>query len=278
MRNLFSFIARNYFFFLFLLLETLALMMVIRNQHYQRSYVVHSANAIAGQFYALSSGVTDYLSLRKANQQLSEENARLLNFTTESFLKTDRQVFTFRDTLYHRQFQYINAEVINSSVSRRANYLTLNKGRRHGIEPDMGVITFNGVVGIVSNVSDNFSSVISLLHKDMQVSARIKKNDHIGTLVWEGFDYRKATMTYIPSHVELSVGDTIVTSGYSVIFPQNLFIGTISDFEIRRGDNFFSAEVELAIDFNNIKYVQVVNNLMLEELKELENRTQSAAR
>lgn len=278
MRNLFSFIARNYFFFLFLLLETVAYILVYQHQHYQRAYFASSANIIAGRFYRMTSGVTDYLSLRKTNQQLSEENARLLSYTTESFLKTDRQVFTFRDTVYHRQFQYVNAEVINSSVSRRSNYMTLNKGRRHGIEPDMGVITFKGVVGIVANVSENFSSVISLLHKDMQISAKIKKNNQIGTMVWEGIDYRKATLTYIPPHVELNVGDTIVTSGYSIIFPRDVFIGTISDFEIRRGDNFLSAEVELAVDFNSLKYVQVVNNLMLEEIEELESQTQSTAR
>ncbi|MDX9943034.1 MAG: rod shape-determining protein MreC [Bacteroidales bacterium] len=278
MRNLFSFIARNYFFFVFLLLETLALIMVYQHQHYQRSYFASSANAVAGQVYKWSSGVTDYFSLRKANQQLAEENARLLHFTRESFLKTDRQVFTFRDTLYQRQYQYVNAEVVNSSVSRRDNYLTINKGKLHGIEPDMGVVTFNGIVGIVASVSDRFSSVISLLHKDMQISARIKKNDQIGTLLWEGYDYRKATMTYIPSHVALSVGDTIVSSGFSVIFPKDLFIGTISDFEIRRGDNYFSAEVELAIDFNKLKYVQVVNNLMLEEQQTLESQSENTAR
>ncbi|MEE4178533.1 MAG: rod shape-determining protein MreC [Bacteroides sp.] len=278
MRNLFQFIARNYFFFLFLLLETLAFTLVYQHQHYQRAYFASSANAVAGRFYSMTSGVIDYLSLRKTNAQLSEENARLLNATSESFLKTDRQVFTFRDTLHSRQFQYVNAEVINNSINRRDNYMTLNKGRRHGIEPDMGVITFNGVVGIVANVSDHFSSVISLLHKDMQISARLKKNDHIGTLIWEGLDYRKVVLTYIPSHVALSVGDSIVTSGYSVIFPSDLFIGTISDFEVRRGDNFFSAEVELAIDFNNLKYVQVVNNLMMEEIQQLESQTQSTDR
>ena len=278
MRNLFSFIARNYFFFVFLLLETLAIIMVTRHQHYQRSFFSGSANALAGKFYQLNSGVMEYLSLRRANEQLAEENARLLNATPESFLKTDRQVFTFRDTLYQRQFQYLNAEVINNTINRRNNYLTLNKGRRHGIEPDMGVITFNGVVGIVTHVTDHFSSVISLLHKDMQISARIKKNDHIGTLVWEGLDYRKATLTYIPSHVQLSVGDTIVTSGFSIIFPKDLFIGTISDFEIRRGDNFYTAGIALANDFNNLKYVQVVNNLMQEEREELESQPQSAER
>jgi rod shape-determining protein MreC len=278
MRNLFRFIIRYYFFFLFLLLETVALLLVIQHQHYQRAWFASSANFVAGNFYRFSSSITDYFSLRRVNEQLAEENARLLQFTTESFLKTDRQVFTFRDTLYNRRFSYINAEVISNTVNRRNNYLTLNKGSRHGIKPDMGVITFNGVVGIVANVSENFSSVISFLHKDMQISARLKKNDYIGTLLWEGYHFREGTLAYIPTHVDMNPGDTLVTSGFSVIFPPDIFIGTISEVEIRRGDNFFTAKVELATDFNNLKYVQVVQDLMNEELQELEQQTQAGAR
>lgn len=278
MRNLFRFIIRYYFFFLFLLLETVAVLMVIQHQHFQRAFFASSANLLAGNFYRMTSGVHDYFSLRRVNQQLAEENARLLEYTTQSFLKTDRQIFIYRDTLYNRQFKYVNAGVISNSINRRDNFLTLDKGRRHGIEPDMGVITFSGVVGIVASVSENFSSVISLLHKDMQISVRLQKNDHIGTLVWEGLDYRKATLTYIPTHVELSQGDTLVTSGFSVIFPPDIFVGTISDFEIRRGDNFFTATVDLAIDFNSLKYVQVVKDLMVEEFQQLETQTRSTAR
>lgn len=278
MRNLFRFIIRYYFFFLFLLLETVAIIFVIQHQHYQRAWFASSANYMAGNFYRMSSGITDYFSLRRVNRQLAEDNTRLMEFTSESFLKTDRQVFTFLDTLYSRRFRYINAEVISNTVSRRDNFLTLNKGSKHGIKPDMGVITFNGVVGIVANVSDNFSSVISFLHKDMQISVRLKKNDHIGTLLWEGNNYRTATLTYIPTHVELVAGDTLVTSGYSVIFPPGIFIGTISEVEIRLGDNYFTAEVELATDFNSLKFVQVVQDLMNEELQQLEVNTQAGGR
>jgi len=278
MRNLFRFIIRYYFFFLFLLLETVAILFVIQHQHYQRAWFTSSANFVAGNFYRMSSGITDYFSLQTVNRQLAEENTRLLEFTSESFLKTDRQVFTYRDTLYSRRFSYINAEVISNTVSRRDNFLTLNKGSKHGIKPDMGVITFRGVIGIVASVSENFSSVISFLHKDMQISARLQKNDHIGTLLWEGNDYRKATLTYIPTHVELIPGDTIVTSGFSVIFPPGIFIGTISEVEIRRGDNFFTAAVELAADFNSLKYVQVVQDLMSEEQQQLEEQTLGGGR
>ncbi len=252
------------------------MILLITDQHYQRSFFVHSANALSGFAYNTSAELSSYFSLKSTNERLAEENTGLLQQTNGSFLKTDRQVFEFQDTLYQRQFSYVYARVINNSVNRRNNFLTLNKGRRHGIEPDMGVITFNGIIGIVKNVSDNFSSVISLLHSDTHISVRLKKNNHMGTLIWEGDNYRKTTLQYIPPHVDLEIGDTLVTSGFSRIFPGEILVGTISDFEIRRGDNFYTATIELAEDFNKLSYVHVVKNLMREELENLEENDLTA--
>jgi len=273
MRNLLNFIVRYYFFFLFLLLETVAILIVIQNQYYQRAFFASSANVVAGRFFSTSSNLSDYFNLAKVNRQLSEENARLLELSEHSFLKTGDDETLINDSTFIKRFEFVTAEIINNSVNRRDNHLTLNKGRRHGIEPDMGVITFNGVVGIVANVSNNFSSVVSLLHKDMQISAKLKKNDHIGTLIWEGYNYRYASLIYIPPHVELVQGDTVVTSGFSVIFPPDIFIGVIEDFEVKRGDNFITARIKLALDFNNLKHVMVVKDLMNEEIRELQTQT-----
>lgn len=275
MRNLFNFILRYYFFFLFLLLQTVAIALVVQHHHYQKAFFAGSANILAGNVFRITSGITQYLALKKINRQLAQENTRLLALTSGSFIKTDTLQFTQNDTILQRRFLYINAGVINNSVTRRNNFLTLDKGSRHGIEKNMGVITPFGVVGIVNNVSENFSSVISLLHKDMQISVSLKKDGQIGTLVWEGGNYRQATLIYIPTHVELAVGDTLVTSGYSVMFPPDVFIGTIAGYEIRRGDNFYSVQIDLALDFNNLKYVQVVNDLMRNELLEVENPSQN---
>jgi len=148
--------------------------------------------------------------------------------------------------------------------------MTLNKGRLHGIRPDMGVIGPNGVIGIVKDVSGNFSSIMSLLHSEMQISAKIKKNNHLGTIIWEGFDHTKVTMLYIPPHVELERGDTIITSGFSQIFPEGIAIGEIDDFEVRRGDNFYTIDIKLFTDFNKLEYVQVVQNIFREEIDGLE--------
>jgi rod shape-determining protein MreC len=218
----------------------------------------------------MQSGITQYFSLRSVNKQLMDENTRLRSQIPGTYLTTDQNIFTFRDTLHQRQFQYLNARVINNTVRNRNNHMTINKGRLHGIRPDMGVIGPNGVIGIVKDVSGNFSSVISLLHSDMQISAKIKKNNHLGTILWEGFDHRKVTMLYIPPHVELEKGDTIITSGFSQIFPEGIAIGVIDEFEVRRGDNFYTIEVKLFTDFNKLGYVHVVQNIFREEIDLLE--------
>ena len=271
MRNLFNFITRHYFFFLFALLQVISVMLIVQNNIYHRSFFINSSNFIAGNIFNIRENITQYFSLKAVNEQLLEENTRLRNQLPGNYLKTDQNIFTFRDTLHQRQFSYINARIINNSVRNRNNHITIDKGSMHSIKPDMGVIGPMGVVGIVKDVSPNFSSIISLLHSDMQISAKIKKNNHLGTIIWEGFDHRKVSMLYIPPHVQLQRGDTIITSGFSQLFPEGIPIGVIDEFEIRRGDNFYTIAVELFMDFNNIQFVQVVQNFFSEELEELEN-------
>ncbi len=270
MRNLLKFIQKYQFFFLFLVLIMIALLLTIARQQYQQSLFLTSSNRVIARIYASYNNINTYFSLREVNQRLMEDNARLLDQQAESFIITDTEVFEATDSIIQRRYTYMAAEVINNSVIQRNNYITLNKGSEHGVQPDMGIITPNGVVGIVVNVSNSFSVAMSLLHSDMLVSAKIQKNDQLGTLRWEGINYRKASLAYLPPHLELSAGDSIVTSGFSTVFPENIFIGTIHDWEVRRGDTFFTAEIQLALDFNRLKHVFIVKNLMKEEQEELE--------
>ncbi len=271
MRNLYQFIIRNHFFFLFLLMEVLALLLTFSKQQYHQTFFLHSANTLSAKTYQIFDRVISYANLRQVNQELVEENLLLLEWASVNFLITDQEAFTLNDSLFQRRFTYRHARVINNSVNRRNNYMTLNKGRAHGIAPDMGVLSPYGVLGIVKNVSENFSSVMSLLHSDMMLSVKMKKNNHIGTLRWEGPDYRLAHVGYIPPHLDLARGDTILTSGFSSIFPENIFIGTVYDWELRRGENFYTLRVELAKDFNRITQVYVVENLFGEEQQALED-------
>ncbi len=273
MRNLFKFIHRYRFFFFFLLLGTFGLLLTMAHQQYQQTFFVNSANAVTGGMYSTYNRLTSYMGLKAKNQELAESIEHLLNTHSGSFMITDKHTFISDDTLTLRRFEYTNAVLINNSVNRRNNYLTINKGARHGVHANMGLITAKGVAGIITDVSQNFSVAMSLLHSDMMLSVKILKNNHLGTLSWEGYDYRKASMTYIPPHLELQKGDTIVTSGFSAVFPEHVFIGTISDWQIKRGETFITAEVDLALDFNRLTHVFVVKNLMKEEQEELEAET-----
>ncbi len=230
----------------------------------------HSANQVAARFYHSVNRVTSYLALRDQNAMLHKHNNKLLNKLEDNFIVHDDSLFEARETIAQRRYTYMKAGVINRSVTRRNNYLTLDKGQQHGVRPNMGVIAPNGVVGVIKAVSDNFSLAISLLHSDLLISVKLKENDHMGSLQWEGENYRTAHMYYIPPHVELKPGDKVVTSGLSAIFPANIPIGRIQDWEIRRGETYYTAAIDLDLDFNKLTHVHIVKNLFQEEQEDLE--------
>ena len=271
MRNLIAFVFRYHYFLLFLLLEVFAFVLMANSTYYQQASILNTSNRITGTVYAAFDNVTDYFSLRTTNYVLSEENARLRRATSLSFLKADTNSFFVNDTINKMRFTYIAAKVINNSVNKRNNYLMLNKGRKLGIEKDMAVITSNGIVGTVVSVSDNFSWVMSVLNKHTKISGRIKKNNQMGTIIWEGKDFSIGTLVDIPAHVKISKGDTIVTSGFSYIFPAGIFVGTIKDFRVEQGDHFYVIPFNFGVDYNSLDYVYVVIDLSKKEVMGLEN-------
>jgi len=154
--------------------------------------------------------------------------------------------------LYLQQYKYLSAKVISNSINRRNNYIKLNKGRLQGIREDMAVVAANGIVGQVIEVSDNFSSVMSVLNTNARVSAKLKTSNQVGSLFWEGQDYRIGKLVDIPSHVRFQVGDTVVTSGYSYTYPEGQIVGVVESFDITPGDSFFQIYVRFSVDFNNL--------------------------
>ncbi|MBK7213700.1 MAG: rod shape-determining protein MreC [Bacteroidales bacterium] len=274
MRNLLAFIIRYHVFLLFLLLESIALILLVNSTYYQRSMLQSTGNSVSGRFYSSVSNVSEYLKLRRTNELLATENALLRQMKGISFLKTDTSTFWVQDTLYKQQYTYMVARVIYNTVGKRNNYIMLNKGRRHGIDKDMAVITSNGVVGTVVNVSDNFAWVMSILNRQTKLSGRIKKNNQMGTIVWNGMDHSYGTLTDIPAHVKIAKGDTIVTSGFSYIFPANLMLGTIQDFRVEQGEHFYIIPFKFSVDFNSLDYVYVVRNLLKDEQEKLEKTTE----
>ena len=167
-------------------------------------------------------------------------------------------------------FEVLAAKVINNSTRRVNNYITINKGRKDGVEEGMGIIGPQGIVGKVKYTSANYASVISLLHSEFLISSSIKRNNVFGTIRWTGRDPLFADLQYIPRHVELQVGDSIVSSGYNTIFPSGYMIGTIEEFGVSEDASFHRVKVKLATDFHSLSYVYVVKNVLGSEKDSLE--------
>lgn len=270
MRNIIEFLWRNYFFFLFIILEIIAVFILINNNYYQGRVVINTTNDFTGSLLKTSDSFATYLSLKKANVILAEENARFYNMLPESFIKTDTLKVLIDDEEYNKQYRYFAAGVISNSINRRNNYMKLDKGERHGLQPDMAVLAPNGVVGQIIEVSKNFSSVMTIINTNLRISAKHKNSGQVGSLNWDGEDYRRGMLSDIPSHAEINIGDSIVTSGFSYIYPEGRLIGFVDDFYIKTGENFFTVDVKFAVDYNNIYHVYVVENIHRGELLELE--------
>lgn len=269
LRSLLRFIQKYYFFLLFLVLQVIALSLFLNNHAYQRSKMVNSSNVVVGTVYNAFHSITQYLSLKQANDELVKEN---LDFHNELLYEDIFSTIDQSSTIPENKYNYQAARVIKNSVNKKNNTLTLNIGTKAGIAPEMAVVSPMGVVGITRYVSANFTTAISVLSNKYSLSAKLKRNNYFGSLVWEDDDYRVAYLNEIPGHVDLHVGDTLVTSGYSVIFPEGIMIGTINEFTIVPGDHFYDIKVDLAVDYKKLDHVYVIENIGREEQVELENK------
>ena len=278
MRNLFNFIIRNSHWLVAILLVAFSFYLLFAHNSYQRSVYLTSANRVSGWLYAASGNVSSFFLLKKNNRELMERNALLEEelqrwrenadtFTGNDSLSANAFVVDSSHTL--PQFTFIPAEVVNLSFSGVNNYITINKGSKQGIKPDMGVISHRGVVGVVSNVSANFAVVIPVINPKFRLSARLKHSENNGSLYWSGRNIREAEVQELPRHENYSMGDTVITS-YSRIFPKNLIIGTVSDLGKSADDNFITVNLELATDFYTLQDVLVIDDRYYEEQKVLE--------
>lgn len=265
MRTLFAFFNKNYYFFLFVILEVIAISLMVNNNPYPHTHFFNTSNQLIGNINSTYANVDDYFYLRRSNEVLLKENARLRSILASSFLISDTISYVFMDTI----FRYIPAKIISNSINKRNNYLMLDKGRKHGIEREMGVVSSNGIVGIVVETSESFCTVMSLLHKESKFSARIKKNDQLANVIWDGKNHLFVTLQDIPNHIILEKGDTIITSGYSFFFPEGVLIGTIEEFDREQKSNFNTARIKLSNDFGKIKNAYILKNLQEKQQRQL---------
>jgi len=271
MRSLLNFIVRYHYFILFILIECFSLLLVVQNNDYHLASFLNSSSKISGKVYSARNSVLQYIDLKNANKELNETLANYKNQSKTSYRNTQARTIDLHDSIYMQQYQYIPAQVINNSINKQNNYLTLNVGRNQGVEKEMAVISPLGIVGVVKDVSGNFASVISVLNQHLKISAMVKNSGYFGSLNWEGGNYRYAILTDLPNHIILNFGDTIITSGYSSMFPKGEVVGFVEKVNTGKGSNLMTVTVRLAVDFNKITHVMVVKNLLREEQLNLEN-------
>jgi rod shape-determining protein MreC len=286
MKTLIKFFLTYGIYFIFVLLEVGSLLLVVNNNHFQHSVFLTSCNKISGSIYTYNHSVIDYFRLKQTNEELSVENAMLRNrvIKAENHLKSVTQD-SLRKTSYHTNpeeaFTCYSAKVINNSTNKLLNYITLNRGYKDGIRKEMTVISARGVVGIVKAVSQRFAVVMPLLNSNTKISCKLKSKDNIlgdsvgvvkdiGSLVWDGYDSRFASMVQVPRHVKIKEGDRVVTSGYSDFFPEGILVGYVEDYEKASDDNYYNIKVRLAVNFKTVSYVQVLDYKNRREQKGLE--------
>ena len=275
MHELFTFFARNGKWFVFAVYVVLSIMLLVGGDPYHRHIYLTSANRVTASVYDFSNNATGYFNLRERNADLNRRNAELqseLLALRERIQLMAEQQCTDTMTLDSGMmpFRFVVANVINNSIARPFNYLTLNKGERDGVRPEMGVIDASGVVGIVSVVGPHSSRVISLLNPHFRLSCKLKRSDSFGSLVWDGRDPEVALLEELPRHTVYSPGDTVVTSGYSAVFPPGLPVGIVLDDDYNDHENFFTLKVKLLSDFTSLNNVQIVVSDISAELKSLE--------
>jgi len=224
--------------------------------------------------YDAIGGVGDYFYLKTYNNALMEENARFRESiylaNAELDIDTDSTYTPFTSADSTKQFEFIPALVINNNYSKSSNYITIKAGKKDSVSGDMGVITSNGLVGVIDKTSNSYSTVLSVLNGNFTTSAQLKKSSHYGTISWGNRDPNLVTLKDIPSQAQLQVGDTIITSGRSAIFPKGIRIGQIADFQLDTSENYYTIQVRLFNDMTNLGYVYVIKNNDLEEIKTLE--------
>ncbi|WP_417860112.1 rod shape-determining protein MreC [Winogradskyella sediminis] len=271
MQQIFNFVIRNKTFLLFLLLFSIALALTIQSHSYHRSKFINSANFLTGGVYGTMNSVDQYFDLKTTNAILSEENRQLRE---QLFNLQGTKDSSYIDSSYSKgHYKITIADLYKNSYSSTHNILTINKGKNDSIKQDFGVMTSNGIVGIIDNTSKNYATVLSILNVKSQINAKIKSTNHIGSLTWDGKSPVYVQLEDVSQFAPIKVGDTIETGGESSIFPKGIGIGTITSFETDISGDTYKIQVKLFNDMTNIGTVYILENLDRAEIQSLENKT-----
>jgi rod shape-determining protein MreC len=220
-----------------------------------------SANRLVAGIESVTTTISDYFALKQDNQRLAEENALLKNQLMAQANQLETMAENDSQYIYSQlDWEYVPAKIVRLTTHNQHNYLIINKGMRDSIEVDMGVLSHDGVVGIVSAVGEKYSVVVPIIHVGMNLSCRLKSNNYIGRTQWNGRQYDEVDLEDISRHVEVVVGDTVVTSGLTNVFPEGILVGVVSETDMTESDNYHRTILKLATDYKMVKYVQVIRN------------------
>ena len=269
MNKLLQILKRYDYVVVFVVLVVLSLVLMVRSTYYQSSRLTAWTNGIAGDWYRGVNSVSGYFGLKAENDRLAAENALLRAQMAESYISYTDSVFTVNDTVYKQRYTYTEARVIKNSWTQQNNYIMINKGSDLGVEPDMAVISPEGIVGIVVNTSRNFATIMPVLHSDSRNSVKVRRTGVSGSLVWDGLDYRYAQIVDITTAYQINEGDTIITSGQANDFPEGIPVGFVHSAEPNQGTGFYKVRIELATDFNKLDHVYIIDNRFREEQQQI---------
>jgi rod shape-determining protein MreC len=269
MQQIILFFIKNKNTLLFLVLFFIAFNLTIQSHAYHKSKFISSANFFSGGLYSLKSNITSYFTLQDENQKLLQENAFLRQ-------KLFNNSFNIYDSLPKLKFKFIPARVIKNSYASTNNKITIDKGSNDSINRDMGVITSQGIVGIVEKTSKNYAVVQSILNSQSQIFVQLKNTNHFGFLSWDMQNPNVVQIIDFPPLAPVKKGDTIVTGGNSAIFPKGILVGTVTDFSFNKNENDYFLTVKLFNDMTNLSHVYVIQNNDFNEIKTLENQVEDA--
>lgn len=270
MNNLLAFLAKHNHWLLFVVLEVMSLALLFQFNSYQGSVWFTSANVVTGKFYEINSSVESFISMGKLNEQLTMRNVyleRQVKHLSEMLERGNSDSTLLRSTQVQllSQYKLIPAKVVSNSINKQDNLITIDKGSLDGIRPDMGVVSGNGIVGVVYLVSPHYSMIIPVLNSHSNISVMIENRGYFGVLHWEGGDSKMAFVDDIPRHARFNGGDNIVTSGYSALFPPGILVGKVHRTYNSPDGMSYRLRINLATDFSNLRDVCVINDAKLQE-------------
>ena len=266
MQQLFNYFIKNKTFVLFSLLFTIAITLTVKSHEFHRTKLFNSSNYVVGYVYELSNSISQYFHLAEENKLLLEENSKL---KSKLF---NQPKYSPVDSILEEPYNLNPAVVYNNSYSLTDNYITLNKGLRDGFKEDYGVVTSKGIVGVIDKISSKYCRVLSILNSNSNINVKLKKTNHFGTLSWDSKSAGIVQLNDIQDLVKLTVGDSIITSGFSSIFPANIPVGTINSYRLNDTKDLYIIDVKLFNDMTSLKHVYIIKNT---DLNELENLNQS---